>query len=70
MRWVRLFFPTNHHERQIFPDPWVMDEAPKGVGREVRLATEQETGVFGLRHLPRSPKTLTTQDVPGDENAR
>lgn len=47
LRWVRYMLPETDFERAILGDaPFVISEAPKGVGCEVRLATEQETGLF------------------------
>ena len=54
-RWVRLFVPATEWERRTF-GVQAVDEAPKGVGREVRLANEQETGLFGRLLLPRAAR--------------
>jgi hypothetical protein len=54
-RWVRLFVPDpkNHWDRMMFgTEPHVIDEAPKGLGREVRLATDAETGMYTRLALP------------------
>jgi hypothetical protein len=51
-RWVRILVPEPFERSFLGPDPVVMDEAPKGVGREVRLATEQEVGLFACPALP------------------
>lgn len=53
MRWIRLWHPETDMDRQIMgTDPVTLSEAPKGVGREVRLATDAETGRFGRLALP------------------
>jgi hypothetical protein len=51
--WVRLLIPNNCADRQFFGEsPYVISESPRGIGREVRLATDQETGMFGMKCLP------------------
>ena len=53
MRWVRLLVPAPFEQSIPGSDPTVMDEAPRGIGREIRLATEQEVGMFASVALPR-----------------
>lgn len=66
-RWVRLYIPETRWDRQVFGrDPFVINEAPRGVGREVRLATDAETGVFGRLALPRRA-TPTEEDADHGE---
>lgn len=63
-RWVTLLIPRNRHEREIFGEaPFVIHEASRGPGREVRLASDQETGIFGMLALP---KPLTTESEVSD----
>ena len=51
-RWLMLLIPRNPLEKKIFGGTAVIREGPKGIGREVRLASIQETGIFGLKALP------------------
>ena len=59
VRWVRLWLPGDDEmSRQIFgTEPVVIDEAPKGIFREVRLATEAETGLYTRLGLPAASPT-------------
>ena len=52
-RWVMLAVAETEMDRLIFRgDTCVKAEAPRGMGREVRLATLQETGLFTRLALP------------------
>lgn len=54
-RWVWIYVPDHKSkmDRAIFgSEPFVLGKAPKGVGREVRLATDAETGLFSRLALP------------------
>jgi hypothetical protein len=62
-RWVRLWIPARKWERETWGEAVVIGEAPKGVGREVRLATEQETGMFGRLALP-APRAQAGSTLP------
>ena len=69
-RWVWLIVPERKHfdvsfmlgvdypcyvpSPDVFIEPFQIHEAPKGIGREVRLATEQETGLWAMKALPKS----------------
>lgn len=65
-RWVRYAFPRpttdpflREMDRMMYGDkPFQVDEGPKGAGLEVRLASDQETGMFGLKALPGPPPPL------------
>lgn len=52
-RFLRLFVPMTWIDKALMGNfSCVVDEGPRGVFREVRLASAQETGMLACRALP------------------